>query len=138
MDFRIGRFWEFDKPPRPFRACLHLTVPVCALRHSAGRLFLKLLPLPSRLVILPMDHMRIDFLGRAYRPMPRRADTAGRGTPPASKCEQCECLSECKLAPFGSLSRRNNSDTAQGADSPVWALPLRGLGHYCCTVVNLE
>ena len=44
-----------------------------------------------------------------------RADTAGSGTPLASRCEQCECLGGCRLAPFGSFSRRNSSDRVKGA-----------------------
>jgi hypothetical protein len=38
---------------------------------SARRLILKLLPLPRRLVVLPVDHMRVNLLGRANRPMPQ-------------------------------------------------------------------
>jgi len=53
--------------------------------------------------------------------MPSRADTAGKGTPEASRCEQCECLSEWRLARFGSLSLRNSSDSAQGTNSVVRA-----------------
>jgi hypothetical protein len=44
------------------------------LRLSGRGPILELLPLLRRLVILPVDHMRVDFLGRAYRrvPQPRR------------------------------------------------------------------
>jgi hypothetical protein len=54
---------------------------------------------------------------------PAGADTAGSGTPLANRCEQWECLSEWRLAPLGSLSRRNSSDSAQGSNSPVGLCP---------------
>jgi hypothetical protein len=62
-----------------------------------------------------MDHVvpcvvRID-------PCPSLADTAGNGTLLANRGEQCECLSEWRLAPFGSFSRRNSSDTAAEIES---------------------
>jgi hypothetical protein len=50
-------------------------------------------------------------------PWPSRADTADSGTPEANRCEKWECLRECRLAPFGSLSRRNSSDTAAEIES---------------------
>ena len=41
------------------------------MRLSARRLLPELLPFPRRLIILPVNHMRVDFLGRSYRPMPQ-------------------------------------------------------------------
>src|SRR5580698_9303743 len=41
------------------------------LRLPAGRLALKLLPFPSRFVILAVNHVTINFLRRPYRPMPQ-------------------------------------------------------------------
>jgi hypothetical protein len=41
-------------------------------------------------------------------PWPSRADTAGNGTPLATKCEPREYL-----APFGSFSRRNSRESAK-------------------------
>ena len=41
------------------------------LWHSASRLVLKLLPFPSRVVVLAMNHVRVNLLRRSYRPMPQ-------------------------------------------------------------------
>jgi hypothetical protein len=51
-------------------ACASLRSPLL-LRLSARRLVLELLPLPRRFVVLPMDHMRVNLLRRADRPMPQ-------------------------------------------------------------------
>jgi hypothetical protein len=68
------------------------------------------------LVVLPVDHIRVNLLLVRIDPCPRRADPAGSGTPLANRCEQWECLSECRLAPFGGFNRRNSSDSAQGPE----------------------
>jgi hypothetical protein len=44
-----------------------------------------------------VDHVAIDFLRRPNRAVPQ-ADTAGNGTPLASRYEQWECRRECRLA----------------------------------------
>jgi len=48
---------------------------------------LELLPLSRSLVVLAVNHMRVNLLCRPYRPCPSRADTAGSGTPLANRCE---------------------------------------------------
>jgi hypothetical protein len=101
---------------------LHAPLLLCL---TARGLILELLPFPRSLVVLPVDHVRVDVLRRPNRPMPSHADTAGSGTPLANKCEQWECLNECRLAPFASLSRRTRSDSAQGASSPGWAFCVK-------------
>ena len=45
--------------------------PPLLLCLPARRLVLELLPFPSRLIILPVDHVRVNFLRRPYRPVPQ-------------------------------------------------------------------
>jgi predicted permease len=70
----------------------------------------------SRLVLASTNHIdgRQTIRVRGCWIAPKRAETAGSGTPEASRCEQCECLRECRLAPFGSFGRRKSSDTSTG------------------------
>lgn len=81
-------------------------IALVPLLVSSRRLALKLLPLPRFLVILPVNHMRINFVGGGYRCVPVGADTAVSGTL-ASRCEQCECAT-------------SGGGTARPAGSCVW------------------
>jgi hypothetical protein len=75
-------------PPRHSVAPPSLHAPLL-LRLLARGLILELLPFLCRLVILPMDHMRVNFLRRAYRPMPQARGHRRQPVPLASRCELC-------------------------------------------------
>src|ERR1035437_5960185 len=57
---------QVSSPPPSCATSLHPPLP---LWLPAGRLVLELLPLPRRLVDLPMDHVRVNLLRRPYRSM---------------------------------------------------------------------
>jgi serine/threonine protein kinase len=61
-------------------------------------------------------------------PCPRRAETAGSGTPLASKCEQCECRSECRLAPAAELEWKNMHGGELGHFSLLEKIGEGGMG----------
>ena len=74
--------------PPPGRAnSLHAPLP---LQLPARRLVLGLLPLPCCLVVLPVNHVRVNLLSGSYRPMAQACGYRGSGTPLASRCEPCE------------------------------------------------
>jgi hypothetical protein len=93
--------------------------PPLLLSRLGRRLVLERLPLPRRLIVLPVNQMRINLRVERIDPCTSRADTAGNGTPLASRCEQCKCLREGRLAPLGSFSRRNRSETAAEMESSL-------------------
>jgi hypothetical protein len=54
------------------RAAHNFTAPVVpSAVKGRERPILELLPLLRGLVVLPMNHMAINLLGRAYRPVPQ-------------------------------------------------------------------
>jgi hypothetical protein len=65
-----NRSWNFNRDAASvsevasLHAALLLWLPAC-------RLILELLPCLRRLVILPVDHVRVNLLRRPYRPMPQ-------------------------------------------------------------------
>jgi hypothetical protein len=61
-------------------------------------------------------HFRI---GTNPRAVPRQLR---HGNPLASRCEQCECRSECRSRPLGSLSREGVIAPSCGANPPVGAI----------------
>ena len=104
---------------------MHRSLHAPLLLLPSRRLVLKFLPLPRRLIILPMDHMRVNLLRRSNRTVPqprghrRQWDAAG---------QQVRAVRVTQGVEAGALRQFQSPDSSEAASSepiPVWELCVK-------------